>query len=106
MGTFESRGDGPMLGLRARPIRGGAGSNVIRGWCGRGLVCVRVRVCVTTFRGGMECRSVVKMNEASEYLEVSIYARVYIKSYGAQENFMPETEEAEVQCHVRISKSS
>lgn len=33
---------GPMLGLRARPIRGGAGSNVIRRWCGRGLVCVRV----------------------------------------------------------------
>lgn len=44
------------------------------------------------------------MNEASEYLEVSIYARVYIKSYGAQENFMPETEEAEVQCHVRKAR--
>lgn len=48
-GYFGSRGDGaPCWAWWARPIKGGAGSNVIRGWCGRGLVGVhvlRVRVC-------------------------------------------------------------
>lgn len=48
MGTLRVGATGPMLGLWARPIRGAAGSNVIRRWCGRGLVGVhvlRVRVC-------------------------------------------------------------
>lgn len=44
VGTLGVGAMGPRLGLWMRPIRGGAGSNVIRGWCGRGLVGVRVRV--------------------------------------------------------------